>query len=154
MEIILEGKTLAAAIKEKLPARAREVASALGRAPRLVGISWQGDYAGHLYLNKEAAAARTQKIPVILDGYVIGAAAAVLHAIDPSALDHCIAGHVSAEPGHRRLLERLGKRPLLDLGLRLGEGTGAAAALSLVRLACEVHGGMATFDQAGVSGKG
>ncbi|MBQ1541291.1 nicotinate-nucleotide--dimethylbenzimidazole phosphoribosyltransferase [Caulobacter sp. CCUG 60055] len=100
------------------------------------------------------AAARTQKIPVILDGYVIGAAAAVLHAIDPSALDHCIAGHVSAEPGHRRLLERLGKRPLLDLGLRLGEGTGAAAALSLVRLACEVHGGMATFDQAGVSGKG
>lgn len=54
----MEGKTLAAAIKEKLPARAREVASALGRAPRLVGISWQGDYAGHLYLNKEAAAAR------------------------------------------------------------------------------------------------
>lgn len=54
----MEGKTLATAIKEKLPARAREVASALGRAPRLVGISWQGDYAGHLYLNKEAAAAR------------------------------------------------------------------------------------------------
>ena len=56
--MILEGKTLATAIKEKLPARAREIASALGRAPRLVGISWQGDYAGHLYLNKEAAAAR------------------------------------------------------------------------------------------------
>lgn len=96
-------------------------------------------------------AARTQKVPVLLDGYVIGAAAAVLYALDPSALDHCIAGHVSAEPGHRRLLEKLGKPPLLDLGLRLGEGTGAAAALSLVKLACEVHGGMATFDEAGVS---
>jgi nicotinate-nucleotide--dimethylbenzimidazole phosphoribosyltransferase len=92
-------------------------------------------------------AARIQKVPVLLDGYGVGAAAAVLHAIDPGALDHCLAGHVSAEPGHRRLLERIGKPPLLDLGLSLGAATGAAAALGLVKLACEIHSGSATQDQ-------
>ena len=92
-------------------------------------------------------AARVQKVPVLLDGYGVGAAAAVLHAMDPCALDHCMVGHVSAEPGHRLLLERIGKVPLLDLGLYLGAGTGAAAALGLVRLACDVHAGTATQDQ-------
>ena len=67
-------------------------------------------------------AARTQGVPVMLDGYVVCAAAAVLHALDPATLDHCIAGHVSAEGAHREVLRRLGKRPLLDLGMRLGEG--------------------------------
>ena len=93
-------------------------------------------------------AARIQKVPVLLDGYGVGAAAAVLHAMDPTALDHCMAGHVSAEPGHRLLLQRIGKVPLLDLGLYLGAATGAAAALGLVRLACDVHQGSATQDQA------
>lgn len=98
-------------------------------------------------------AARMERIPVILDGYVTGAAAAVLHAANPAALDHCIAGHVSAEPGHGLLLERLGKKPLLSLGMRLGEGTGAALAAGIVRAAALCHSGMATFEQAGVSGK-
>ena len=70
-------------------------------------------------------AARMGRVPVVLDGFSAGAAAAVLYAADPRAIDHCVAGHVSAEPGHRLLLERLGKRPLLDLGMRLGEASGA-----------------------------
>ena len=98
-------------------------------------------------------AARMERIPVILDGYVTGAAAAVLFAANPSALDHCIAGHVSAEPGHRRLLDKLGKKPLLDLGMRLGEGTGAALAAGIVKAAAQCHAGMATFEEAGVSDK-
>ncbi|MHA1525270.1 MAG: nicotinate-nucleotide--dimethylbenzimidazole phosphoribosyltransferase [Alphaproteobacteria bacterium] len=98
-------------------------------------------------------AARYENIPVILDGYGTTAAAAVLHAMNPQALDHCIAGHRSAEPAHGQLLEHLGLKPLLDLGLRLGEGTGAALALGVVRAAAKAHTNMATFDQAGVSEK-
>lgn len=99
-------------------------------------------------------AARLQRIPVLLDGYVVTAAAAVLHALDPSALDHCIAAHRSAEPAHGRVLDRIGKRPLLDLGMRLGEASGAALACGIVRNALAVHQGMATFEQASVSRKG
>ena len=80
------------------------------------------------------------------------AAAACLWAEDRSTLDHCLAGHVSAEPGHRRLLEQVGMRPLLDLSMRLGEGTGAALALGLVKSALAAHAGMANFSQMGVSG--
>ena len=98
-------------------------------------------------------AARLNRIPVIVDGYVATAAAAVLFAIDPGSLDHCLFGHVSAEPAHRRALARMGKEPLLDLGMRLGEGTGAALAAGIVKAAVNVHAGMATFAQAGVSGK-
>lgn len=98
-------------------------------------------------------AARLQRIPVILDGYVVCAAAAILHALEPSALDHCLAGHLSAEGAHREVLARLGKQPLLALDMRLGEGTGAALAASLVKAAAAIHGGMATFEQAGVAGK-
>lgn len=98
-------------------------------------------------------AARLARVPVILDGYVCGAGAAVLYAAEHAALDHCVAGHVSAEPGHRRLLEALGRRPLLDLGMRLGEGSGAALAFSVIRAAVGCHRGMATFDEAGVSGR-
>jgi nicotinate-nucleotide--dimethylbenzimidazole phosphoribosyltransferase len=93
------------------------------------------------------------RVPVVLDGFSAGAAAAVLYATDPRALDHCVAGHVSAEPGHRRLLERLGMRPLLDLGMRLGEGSGAALAVGVVKAAVACHNGMATFAEAGVAGK-
>lgn len=96
-------------------------------------------------------AARMQKVPVLLDGYVVTAAAAVLKAINPSALDHCLIGHVSAEPGHLKLIQKLGKTPLLALGMRLGEGTGAALAASLVKAAAACHTGMATFAEAGVS---
>jgi nicotinate-nucleotide--dimethylbenzimidazole phosphoribosyltransferase len=98
-------------------------------------------------------AARMNRIPVIVDGYVATAAAAVLFAIDAKALDHCLFGHVSAEPAHRKALAHMGKTPLLDLGMRLGEGTGAALAAGIVKAAIQTHSGMATFAQAGVSGK-
>ena len=98
-------------------------------------------------------AARVERIPVILDGYVVTAAASVLKAINPSALDHCLIGHVSAEPGHIRAIEKLGKTPLLALGMRLGEGTGAALAAGIVKAAAQVHSGMATFESAGVQNK-
>jgi len=98
-------------------------------------------------------AARQQRVPVLLDGFVVCAAAAVLHACDPSALDHCLAGHVSAESAHGAVLKKLGKEPLLALGMRLGEGSGAALAIGLVKAALACHNGMATFAEAGVAGK-
>jgi nicotinate-nucleotide--dimethylbenzimidazole phosphoribosyltransferase len=98
-------------------------------------------------------AARAQRVPVVLDGYVATAAAAILHAIHPSTIDHCVAGHLSAEGAHREVLELLGKIPLLALGMRLGEGSGAAMAMGLIKTAAAVHRDMATFDQAGVSGR-
>ncbi|MCW1844044.1 nicotinate-nucleotide--dimethylbenzimidazole phosphoribosyltransferase [Prosthecomicrobium hirschii] len=98
-------------------------------------------------------AARHQKVPVVVDGFVTTAAAAVLWAANPAALDHCLFAHVSAEPAHARALAAMGKVPLLDLGMRLGEGTGAALAAGLVRIAAKTHAGMATFTQAGVAGK-
>ena len=99
-------------------------------------------------------AARMEKIPVVIDGYVATAAASILRAANPSALDHCLIGHVSAEPGHMKAIEKLGKTPLLALGLRLGEGTGAALAAGIVKAAAACHSGMATFESAGVSNKG
>jgi nicotinate-nucleotide--dimethylbenzimidazole phosphoribosyltransferase len=98
-------------------------------------------------------AARLQRIPVILDGYVVCAAAAILHACDAHALDHCIAGHVSAEGAHREVLRRLGKEPLLDLGMRLGEASGGALAAGLLKAALACHSGMSTFGEAGVANK-
>jgi nicotinate-nucleotide--dimethylbenzimidazole phosphoribosyltransferase len=98
-------------------------------------------------------AARHNRVPVLLDGYVATAAAAVLHKANPAALDHCMAGHCSAEPAHRVLLERIGKKPLLDLNMRLGEGSGAALAAGIVKAAAALHAGMATFESAGVSDK-
>ncbi len=98
-------------------------------------------------------AARYMKCPVLIDGYVAGAAAAALAAQHPGSLDHTIAAHVSAEPGHRRLLDTLKKKPLLDLGMRLGEASGAALAINIVRAAAACHAGMASFADAGVSDK-
>ena len=95
--------------------------------------------------------ARMAQVPVLLDGYACTAAAAVLHAARPDALDHCQVAHVSAEPGHRHLLEALGKTALLDLGMRLGEGSGATLAILLLKAAVACHNGMATFAEAGVS---
>lgn len=98
-------------------------------------------------------AARAQRIPVIVDGFVATSAAAVAHAVNPASIDHCIFGHVSAEHGHRRALEAMGQVPLLDLGMRLGEGTGAALAAVLAKTALHLHRNMATFGSAGVSNK-
>lgn len=98
-------------------------------------------------------AARLNHVPVIVDGYVATSAAAIVYRLHPRCLDHCLFGHVSTEPGHRRALDRMGKTALLDLGMRLGEGTGAALAAGIVKAAAALHSGMATFDQAGVATK-
>lgn len=97
--------------------------------------------------------ARLKRVPVLLDGYVACAAAAVLARLAPGALDHCQAAHRSAEAGHGRLLKALGLDPLLELGMRLGEASGAVLAACLFRAAVAVHRGMATFAEAGISGR-
>ena len=96
-------------------------------------------------------AARMQNIPVLIDGYVASAAAAVLYKAAPDALDHCLFAHRSGERGHARALHAMNVDPLLDLGMKLGEGTGAALAVSIVRAAALCHTGMATFEQAAVA---
>jgi nicotinate-nucleotide--dimethylbenzimidazole phosphoribosyltransferase len=98
-------------------------------------------------------AARHQKVPVIVDGFVATAAAAIAHAVNPAAIDHCLFGHVSAETGHARALEAMGQQGLLDLGMRLGEGSGAALAAVLAKTALHLHDNMATFESAAISGK-
>lgn len=97
------------------------------------------------------ARARVAGIPLVLDGFIACAAAAVLHRMAEGALDHAVAGHQSGEAAHGRLLAALGKEPLLALGLRLGEGSGAALAMGVVKAAVACHSGMATFGEAGVS---
>jgi nicotinate-nucleotide--dimethylbenzimidazole phosphoribosyltransferase len=96
-------------------------------------------------------AARHHRIPVILDGFICCAAALVLHRAAPGVLDHAVAGHQSAESAHARLLEAMGKAPLLSLGLRLGEGSGAVLAIGVLKGALACHSGMASFAEAGVS---
>lgn len=100
-----------------------------------------------------ALAARRRGIPIVLDGFVSTAAAAPLVRLRADALDHALAGHVSAEAGHRMLLGELGLKPLLDLDMRLGEASGAAVAVLVLRAALACHTGMATFAGAGVSDK-
>jgi nicotinate-nucleotide--dimethylbenzimidazole phosphoribosyltransferase len=90
----------------------------------------------------------------VLDGFITGAAALVAAAIEPAVVDAMIAGHRSPEPGHALVLERLRLEPLLDLRLRLGEGTGAALAIPIVRSALALLNEMASFDDAGVTDAG
>jgi nicotinate-nucleotide--dimethylbenzimidazole phosphoribosyltransferase len=92
-------------------------------------------------------AARHRSIPVVLDGYVVTAAVLPLNEIDPATIAHCTVGHCSSEPGHRKLLERLGKPPLLDLDMRLGEGSGAMAAVPLIAMACAGITDVPTFGE-------
>lgn len=95
--------------------------------------------------------ARRHRVPVVLDGFISCSAIAPLAAAYPAIVDHCIAGHCSTEPGHVRLLDQLGLDPLLRLGMRLGEGSGAAVAVAVIRSALAAHNNMATFAEAGVS---
>ncbi|SEK39768.1 nicotinate-nucleotide-dimethylbenzimidazole phosphoribosyltransferase [Sphingomonas palmae] len=97
-------------------------------------------------------AARHARVPVVLDGFIASAAVAPLARAVPEIVDHLIAGHCSAEPGHQRLLDRLNLRPLLSLDMRLGEGSGAAVAVGVIRAALAAHDGMATFAEAGIGG--
>ena len=96
-----------------------------------------------------ALEARLRRLPLVLDGFVVTAAVAPLELLHPAALANAVAGHRSAEPGHTALLERLGKQPLLDLGMRLGEG-GALAAVPLLRLATAAVTEVATFTEWGL----
>lgn len=96
-------------------------------------------------------AARQRRIAVVLDGFICCAAVGPLALAQPAIVEHCLAGHCSAEPGHARLLERLGLDPLLRLGMRLGEGSGAALAVGVIRAALLAHDTMATFAEAGVA---
>ena len=98
-------------------------------------------------------AARHHRIPVIIDGFVATAAAAIAYCINPAILDHCLFGHVSDERAHERALREMNASPLLDLGMRLGEGSGAALGAVLVKTALHLHDNMATFEQARVSEK-
>jgi nicotinate-nucleotide--dimethylbenzimidazole phosphoribosyltransferase len=100
-----------------------------------------------------ALAARKHGIPLLLDGFVCTAAAAPLARLHATGLAHAVAAHASAEAGHRRLLEKLALKPLLDLGMRLGEASGACLAVNIVRSALECHARMASFAEAGVSEK-
>ena len=97
-------------------------------------------------------AARSARIPVLLDGFICTAAAAPLFGLAPASLDHCLVGHMSAEPGHQHLLTAMGKSAILNLEMRLGEGSGAALALSILRGAVACHNQMATFQSAGIVG--
>jgi nicotinate-nucleotide--dimethylbenzimidazole phosphoribosyltransferase len=121
-----------------------EVAAVTGRG---TGV----DDAGYARKLAAVQAARRRPLPLVLDGFVVAAAVAPLEALCPGALAHAVAGHRSAEPGHRALLERLGKPPLLDLDLRLGEGSGALAAIPLLRLAAAAVTEVATFAEWGLA---
>jgi nicotinate-nucleotide--dimethylbenzimidazole phosphoribosyltransferase len=98
-----------------------------------------------------ALACAARRVPVVVDGFIASAAVLVAARLEPAMLDHCTFAHRSAEPGHARVLDALGAEPLLDLGLRLGEGSGAALALPLVRASTRLLDEMATFASAGVS---
>ena len=98
-------------------------------------------------------AARQNRVPVLLDGYISTAAAATLEATSKGALDHCMVSHTSMEPGHRRLVTAINQRPLLEMDMRLGEASGAALAVGILKGAVACHTGMATFAEAGVSDK-
>ena len=127
------------------------------------GVALHGDQGDGLELlrclgGREVAAmagaiarARDASIPVVLDGFICTAAAGALARTAPGALDHCVAGHLSAEGAHANLLAALGKTPLLSLGLRLGEASGGTLALGVLKAATACLSGMATFAEAGVS---
>ncbi|MDT0203593.1 nicotinate-nucleotide--dimethylbenzimidazole phosphoribosyltransferase [Nocardioides sp. AE5] len=142
---------------ETLALKTRVVADAVARlaadADPVTVLAEVGglEHAGLVGLLLGAAAHR---VPVILDGVIAGSAALVAQAFAPDAIAFCLAGHRSVEPGHRTALAQLGLRPLVDLDLRLGEGSGAVLAFPLVRSAALVLDEMATFDSAGVAKKG
>lgn len=96
------------------------------------------------------AAARRRRLPVVLDGFIASAAVAPLAVARPGSLDHCVAGHCSAEPGHQRLLAVLGLDPLMQLDLRLGEGSGALVAVPIIRMAAAAVVEVATFEEWGL----
>jgi nicotinate-nucleotide--dimethylbenzimidazole phosphoribosyltransferase len=143
-----EGVALKAAVVDEALALHRGAGGSAAEILRRLGGRETAAIAGAIL------AARHKLIPVVLDGYVVTASLAPLFRENPAIADHCLAGHLSAEPAHRRLLERFGMRPLLDLGMRLGEGTGATLAVAILRAAVAAHNEMATFAEARVANRG
>ena len=129
------------------------VAAALAANPARTGLEAMAALGGRelAAMAGAVAGARAARVPVILDGFICCAAVLPLRAERADALDHCVAGHLSAEGAHGRMLDAMGMAPLLSLGLRLGEGSGAALAIGVLRGALACHSGMATFGEAGVS---
>jgi nicotinate-nucleotide--dimethylbenzimidazole phosphoribosyltransferase len=141
---------------ETLALKTRVVADAVARLePGADPIAVLAEVGGleHAGLVGFILGAAARRLPVILDGVIAGSAALVAHCLSGEAVGYCLAGHRSVEPGHRIALENLALRPLVDLDLRLGEGSGAALAFPLVRAAALVLDEMATFDSAGVANK-
>ncbi len=134
-----------AVVRRALQTNAVDAADGVGVLEALGGFEI-GGLAGVIL----AGAAR--RVPVVLDGFIAGAAALIAVALAPAAQHALLAAHRSAEPGHAAVLAHLGLEPFLDLGLRLGEGTGAALFVHLARAACAIHAEMATFTSAGISG--
>ena len=130
-------------------ARALEVNAGRSRDPLGVLAALGGlEIAGLAGVILGAAAAGTC---VVVDGFISGAAALAAAALAPACLDYIFPSHRSAEPGHTVVLEHLGLDPVLDLDMRLGEGTGAALAFGIIDAACRMMSGMATFAEAGVA---
>ena len=98
-------------------------------------------------------AARIARVAVVLDGFIASSAAAILHDINPDYINHCVAGHVSDEQAHVKILQKLEKQPILNLNMRLGEGSGGATAISIMKIAVACHNHMASFGDAGVDDK-
>jgi len=135
--------------------RATLEAAAARRAPPSDPVELLTEFGGYeiAMLTGAVLAAAARRMLVLVDGFTVTVAAALAARMDPSALDYCVFGHCSAEHAHRALLAHLNVQPLLDVEMRLGEGTGAAIALSTVRAALVLFTEMATFEGAGVSGK-
>ena len=138
---------------EALANKKRVVADAVQRVGKVDPIRTLQELGGSELVAIAAAVlrARQRRIPVVLDGFIATASVAPLAAAVPGALDHCLAGHCSGEPGHRMLLERLKLSPLLNLDLRLGEGSGALLAVPLIRMAAAAVMDVATFSEWGLS---
>ncbi|MCP8687922.1 nicotinate-nucleotide--dimethylbenzimidazole phosphoribosyltransferase [Marinobacterium sedimentorum] len=136
-----------ALIRQGLSLHTRDNPAVLELLRRLGGFEIAAMVGAYLHAGQRA-------VPVLVDGFISTLAALVAVRLAPGLASWLIYGHCSAEPGHRLLLEALHAKPLLTLDMRLGEGSGAALALQIVRSACELHGGMATFAQAGVAGPG
>jgi len=131
-------------IERALQLHAAESGDALGSLRALGGFEVAALVGAYLACAQEGIAA-------LVDGFICTVAALVAVRLNPSCREWLFFGHRGAEPGHRHVLETLQAEPLLELGLRLGEGSGAALAVPLLRLACELHGGMATFAEAAVA---
>lgn len=138
---------------EGLSIKARVVREGLAANPSKDGLVVLKNLGGRevAAMSGAIARARVDGIPVILDGFICSAAAAALADVAPTALDHAVAGHVSAEAAHFNVLKNLGKEPLLAMNMRLGEASGGALAINILKSAVACHSGMATFAEAGVA---